>query len=735
MKKTILTTFSHVLLLLLAASCTKEQKILKEDEASVTSKRDAASTTAFTFSHPGVGFSTYDLERMKANRTVAPWSTGYSALTSSTQASLTYSMQGPFATVGREPNSNLSQYENDSKAVLYQAILWYMTGNTTYATKAVSILNSWATTHTAWSGTTPFLAATDFGLNFVMGAEILRYTYSGWTSTNTTNSQNYFNNMLWPQFGVGSNTMLKSANQGSAQLKGAIAVAVYCNDATKMNQVLDAWHYNACGGLGGTTLASGQNADSGRDQGHALGHLQNMALVAEIAWKQNVDLYGELNDRLKVSMEYFSNYNLGNTVSFVPFGACYGLYTSIGATGRNSWAYNTYTTAAEILYGAYVARKGQTMPYTLQYLNAIPAQIETFLFKKDNASPPTPPPAPPASVTLPSLPSPVAVTTFTSTDIGSVGVAGSSTYSSGTWTVKGSGGDLWNSPDAYHFAYKPLIGDGVIIARVTGVQNTNVNAKAGLLITESLTATSKHAFVYAKSNNAGIGFASRSTTGGSAENTQSHSPAVLPYWLKLERRNNWITAYNSNNGTTWTPMRVVYIPMGSTVYAGLAVAAVNNSVLNTSTFTDVAMNSNVLVNRATGGDALADRQNVAQTAAKAFDGSTATKWYTETAGSTGWLRYRFESDIAWPVKEYRLTSANDVQQRDPKSWQFQGSNDGSAWTTLDTRTGEVFTARLQMKAYSISNTTSYKYYRLNITANSGGSSYGIQLSEFALMAP
>jgi hypothetical protein len=121
-----------------------------------------------------------------------------------------------------------------------------------------------------------------------------------------------------------------------------------------------------------------------------------------------------------------------------------------------------------------------------------------------------------------------------------------------------------------------------------------------------------------------------------------------------------------------------------------------------------------------------------ESSAQAFDGSTGTKWYGGGTAPPGWLRYRFGDSAGWAVTEYRVTSANDVANRDPKDWQFQGSNDGSTWTTLDTRSGQTFSARLQVKAYLLSNTTPWRYYRLNILSNLGGSGYGIQLSEFLL---
>lgn len=118
-----------------------------------------------------------------------------------------------------------------------------------------------------------------------------------------------------------------------------------------------------------------------------------------------------------------------------------------------------------------------------------------------------------------------------------------------------------------------------------------------------------------------------------------------------------------------------------------------------------------------------------ETAAKAFDGLTSTKWFNANEGSTGWLAYYFGGPAKIVIR-YDITSANDVPGRDPKNWQFQGSQDGTTWATLDTRTGETFPNRFQTHQYSITNLTSYTHYRLNITANNGDSS-GLQLAELA----
>src|SRR5436190_750039 len=57
-----------------------------------------------------------------------------------------------------------------------------------------------------------------------------------------------------------------------------------------------------------------------------------------------------------------------------------------------------------------------------------------------------------------------AAQSLTSTDVGSVGAAGSAMQSGGTWTVQGSGADIWGTSDSFQFAQQPAAGTGHIIA-------------------------------------------------------------------------------------------------------------------------------------------------------------------------------------------------------------------------------------------------------------------------------
>lgn len=96
--------------------------------------------------------------------------------------------------------------------------------------------------------------------------------------------------------------------------------------------------------------------------------------------------------------------------------------------------------------------------------------------------------------------------------------------------------------------------------------------------------------------------------------------------------------------------------------------------------------------------------------------------------STTWMRFYLPAGAV--VSQYAIVSGNDAPDRDPRNWTFEGSTDGTSWTTLNTQTGHKFTARRQRRLFSFPNTNSYTYYRLRVTANSGSSI--TQLTELEL---
>jgi regulation of enolase protein 1 (concanavalin A-like superfamily) len=184
------------------------------------------------------------------------------------------------------------------------------------------------------------------------------------------------------------------------------------------------------------------------------------------------------------------------------------------------------------------------------------------------------------SITVTVLPSP-----WQNGDIGTVGAIGSSSWSNNVFTVTGSGADIWGTADAFHYTYQTASGDCTIVARVVTVTNTEVWAKAGVMIRETLNANSTHASMYITPGS-GAAFQSRAATGGTSTST-STAGLVAPYWVQVVRSGNTFTASRSPDGISWTTEGSVTITMGANVYIGLAVCSHVDGTLCTATMDHV----------------------------------------------------------------------------------------------------------------------------------------------------
>jgi len=153
-------------------------------------------------------------------------------------------------------------------------------------------------------------------------------------------------------------------------------------------------------------------------------------------------------------------------------------------------------------------------------------------------------------------------TDWTDTDVGTVSQAGSATYSSGIFTVTGSGAGFGGSADAMNFVYQTLVGNGSIVARVTSQQG----GESGVMIRETLNPSAADAFV-TYSNSAVLQY--RSTTGASANFQYISLVPLSPYWLQLVRAGTTFTGSISSDGVNWTPIASTTITMAQTVYIGL----------------------------------------------------------------------------------------------------------------------------------------------------------------------
>ena len=248
---------------------------------------------------------------------------------------------------------------------------------------------------------------------------------------------------------------------------------------------------------------------------------------------------------------------------------------------RSTTSGGSYTTVATVPSLSYLdvgLTNGVTYYYVISSVNAIGAGANSTQVSATPQSNPLP---------SPWMDQDVGVATLWSGDAADVGWPGDASFASGTCAVTGSGIDIWNLVDSFHYAYRAITGDCTNIIRVTSLQNTDPWAKAGIMIRESFNPDSVNAFMTMSSKNGAL-FSIRAAT-GIASTSSGQTGVAVPYWLRLVRQGNTFTGSSSSDGVHWTQVGSADVPMAASVFVGLAVTAHNNVLTNTATFDSVSI--------------------------------------------------------------------------------------------------------------------------------------------------
>ena len=177
------------------------------------------------------------------------------------------------------------------------------------------------------------------------------------------------------------------------------------------------------------------------------------------------------------------------------------------------------------------------------------------------------------------LPSP-----YQDTDIGGPLLEGSASYSDGVFTISGSGEDIGDAADQFHYVYKTRKDNFKIIAYV-GLQGDNDDeAKAGVMIRESLVDNSPFAFLYVTAG--GVGLETRDALGVTAS-LHGEVAVAAPTWLKLVRIDDSFSGFVSTDGKSWTLIGADLVAMGRGLNVGMAVTSHEDDAVSVATFDHV----------------------------------------------------------------------------------------------------------------------------------------------------
>jgi F5/8 type C domain/Secretion system C-terminal sorting domain len=188
-------------------------------------------------------------------------------------------------------------------------------------------------------------------------------------------------------------------------------------------------------------------------------------------------------------------------------------------------------------------------------------------------------------------------------DLGDIGLAGSTCKNGNVYTVSGSGADIGGISDQFQFAYTNNDNaDYDAYANIIQQDQVSSSNKLGIMVRDSLTNTSRFAFIASVDNGNQFIYEYRDMAGGPVTTGALPGSYTLPYWMKINKTGTNYTAYVSKDNISWSQA-------GSTVDLhfgndpanipnyGMAVTSANNSVLSSGqvqNFTLIESNSSPL---------------------------------------------------------------------------------------------------------------------------------------------
>ncbi|HEY7352850.1 MAG TPA: hypothetical protein VH596_08815 [Terriglobales bacterium] len=191
-------------------------------------------------------------------------------------------------------------------------------------------------------------------------------------------------------------------------------------------------------------------------------------------------------------------------------------------------------------------------------------------------------------------------------DVGSVLHAGSATYDAKTetYTLRGSGTNMWSTEDAFQLAWKKMSGDVELTALVRFLNaNGNEHKKAVLIFRQSLDADSVYVDI-ALHGNGLLALQHRDEKGGITREVISPKPALIGMGttgseinlaqalLRLTRRGDYIYMSAGPPGPGYKPNydgESIRVTLEGDFYVGIGVCAHDNNAIEEATFSNVEL--------------------------------------------------------------------------------------------------------------------------------------------------
>jgi hypothetical protein len=278
---------------------------------------------ALEFIHPGLSLNQQELLEMKEDvaNGVQPRTAGWEKMLTAGHSWLSYT-PNPVAEVAADGGTS-GGFADDILAAYSHALQWIVTGDSAHAKKSIEIMNGWANVLTTIDNhpneyyRQEVLVAGWSGQPFAEAAEIIRHTYDPWTEAEIVQFEEMLKTVFYPLISDHSN---ENGNWEASSINSMIAIGVFTNDAAIFQRGVDFFRGTGKGAVGVYIYESGECQEVCRDMGHTQMGLGELVDAAEIAWKQGVNLYGELPNpqtgipRLAEGLEFAARILNGDSV-------------------------------------------------------------------------------------------------------------------------------------------------------------------------------------------------------------------------------------------------------------------------------------------------------------------------------------------------------------------------------------------------------------------------------------
>lgn len=226
----------------------------------------------------------------------------------------------------------------------------------------------------------------------------------------------------------------------------------------------------------------------------------------------------------------------------------------------------------------------------------------------------------------------------------------------GAITMSGAGADIYMQIDEFRFAYKQLVGNGSITARIDSLDNTGTWARAGVMVRSSLDPVTPQAHMVVTPANL-VEFTYRELANGNTVGISTPAASTpMPHWVRITRSGDTITGEHSADGVAWdtftsgTATSSADVAMFGNVYIGLVVSSWAAGVPAVAEFSNVTTTGGVSgvwqVAEISGTHPANDRADF-YVAAEDTAGRVVTFPYPDGAVVNGWTRWKIPlSDVA-----------------------------------------------------------------------------------------